>query len=151
MAPRRSSICGWLTTALTDPVAKAIAAGALGRSLMFINEPEAAAELARKAAAAVPAGGGGPPRRARGVRARDALVHGPPDPGVFDRLEEHRKPPAADAPVGEKMLAAVAAADWAWRGGSADEYPSWRWPRCRAATSCGPTTHCSRSPRSGRS
>ena len=106
---------------LRDPIAKAIAAGALGRSLMFRNEPEAAAALARDAQAELPP---------EAEDLRDGLeafeittrwfMHST-DPTLFDRLEEHRTPPSADAPVGKKMLAAVAAADWTWRGGSADE------------------------------
>src|SRR6185503_13962897 len=106
---------------LRDPVTKAIAAGALGRILMFQNEPEAAAELARKARAEVP-----PDAHdlRNGLEAFELTTH------YFshnyewegsERLEQLRTPPAPDAPVGEKMLAAVAASDWAWKGGSADQ------------------------------
>ena len=107
---------------LSDPVAKAIAAGALGRILMFQNEPEAAAELARRT-------------RGREVPAempRTCATASRPSswPRYFfmDDLDraalagsEHSEAAGPDAPVGEKMLAAVAAADWTWRGGSADE------------------------------
>jgi DNA-binding CsgD family transcriptional regulator len=107
---------------LRDPVARAIAAGALGRSLMFKNEPEAAAELARRAAAEVP------PEwedLRNGLEAFELatvyFMDGMDRSSSSKRLEPHRRPPAPDAPVGQKMLAAVAAADWSWSGGSADE------------------------------
>jgi tetratricopeptide (TPR) repeat protein len=106
---------------LRDPVSKAIAAGALGRSLMFMNEPEAAAELARKAAAEVPPEADDLRNGLEAFELATLWFMDKPDRSEFARLEPYRRPPAPDAPVGEKMLAAVAAADWTWRGGSAEE------------------------------
>jgi len=106
---------------LSDPIAKAITAGALGRSLMFTNQPEAAAELARRAAAKVPPGADD---------LRDGLVAfelstryfmDDWDRTGFEQLDQYRKPVPPDASVGQKMLAAVAAAHWSWSGASADE------------------------------
>ena len=106
---------------LRDPVAKAIAAGALGRGLMFINEAEAAAELAHRAAAEVPDEW---EDLRKGLQAFEYCTYffmDDQDPSVLAGIEQHRKPPAADAPVGDKMLAAIAAAHWSWTGGSAAE------------------------------
>ena len=104
---------------LADPVAKAIAGGALGRILMFQNQPEEAAELARRTAAQVPAE---IPDLRNGLKAFELATHFFMDDADWGALPaEHRKPPAPDAPVGEKMLAAVGAAEWSWRGGSADQ------------------------------
>ena len=104
---------------LADPVAKAIAGGALGRILMFQNQPEAAAELARRTAAQVPAE---IPDLRNGLKAFELATHFFMDDADWGALSaEHRKPPAPDAPVGEKMLAAIGAAEWSWRGGSADQ------------------------------
>ena len=106
---------------LRDPVAKAIAAGALGRSLMFINQADAAAELAHRAAAEVPDEA---KDLRKGLQAFEYCTYffmDDQDPSVLAGIEEHRKPPAADAPVGDKMLAAIAAAHWSWTGGSAAE------------------------------
>ena len=106
--------------AQTDPLTKGIAAAVLGRVVMFTGDPPAASRLAKKAAAELP------PELSdlrNALEAFEACTHFFSDPDWSDlpKLDRNRTPPAPDAPVGEKALAAVAAVYWAYTGGRADE------------------------------
>jgi DNA-binding CsgD family transcriptional regulator len=106
--------------AQTDPLTKGIAAAVLGRVVLFTGDPPGAGRLALEAAGALP------PELVdlrRALEAFEACTHFFSDPD-WKRLPDmtaHRTPPAPDAPVGEKALAAVAAVFWAYSGGGADE------------------------------
>jgi DNA-binding CsgD family transcriptional regulator/Flp pilus assembly protein TadD len=105
---------------LADPLGKGIAAAVLGRVVLFTGDPPGAGRLALKAAGELP------PELAdlrRALEAFEACTHffGDPDWSNMPDLSRYRALPAADAPVGEKMLAAVAAVYWAYSGGNADE------------------------------
>jgi DNA-binding CsgD family transcriptional regulator/Flp pilus assembly protein TadD len=105
---------------LRDPISKAIAASILGRVVMFTGDPARATDLARRAGAEVP-----PelPDLKRAIEAFELCTY------FFDDLDWanlpgtqlSRTPPAADAPTGEKMLAAVASVYHSYSGASATE------------------------------
>ncbi|MBP2368524.1 helix-turn-helix domain-containing protein [Pseudonocardia parietis] len=106
------------SAALADPGARAGVAQLLGRGLLFTGDPAAAADLARRAAAELPPGH-------EDLRARlsafelMAVFFGGGDPDTLRRLEPHRVLPVPDG-LGAKMLAAVAAQEWAYAGGSSE-------------------------------
>jgi DNA-binding SARP family transcriptional activator/DNA-binding CsgD family transcriptional regulator len=100
--------------ALTDPVERAAAAEFLGRALLFTDETENGAELARRALAALPPGHDDLHDRLEAFVLVTALF------GVHDIDDIERiagmEPPPVGAPVGRKMLASVAALFNAYRG-----------------------------------
>ncbi|MDN5918158.1 MAG: AAA family ATPase [Pseudonocardia sp.] len=99
----------------TDADTRAGVAQLLGRGLLFTGAPTAAADLARRAAAELPPGHDD--LRA-GLSAFEmmAVFFGGGDPATLRRLVPHRTLPVPDG-LGAKMLAAVAAQEWAYAGG----------------------------------
>ncbi|HEX2265742.1 MAG TPA: AAA family ATPase, partial [Solirubrobacterales bacterium] len=98
---------------LEDVHSRTIAAGVLARNLMIATSPEAAAEVAREAAAELP------PELAhlRGdfeALTLAAVFFGVGDFAALEELDGIR-PPGAGAPVGEKLLAAMASYCWTYR------------------------------------
>jgi tetratricopeptide (TPR) repeat protein len=97
---------------LSDPQARGMAAQVLARALLFTGFPEEGAGVVRRAAAELPS---------EFEDLRDALeafelfsvLFGAGDPEELHRLERHRALPA-EAGVGAKMLAAIAARDWVY-------------------------------------
>jgi DNA-binding CsgD family transcriptional regulator len=100
---------------LDDPSARGMTAQLLGRALLFTGQPAEAAALARRAAAELPPG----LDDLRGALEAFELMTislGGCDPGELERLERHRTLPVGPG-LGAKMLAAVAAREWAFAGG----------------------------------
>jgi DNA-binding SARP family transcriptional activator/DNA-binding CsgD family transcriptional regulator len=91
---------------LTDPVERAHAAEVLGRALLFTSNPEAGAKLARDALDALPPGHDDLRDRLHAF-VLVAVYFGVVDPAGLSALYDV-EPPPEDAPVGKKMLAAVA-------------------------------------------
>ncbi|MGQ0575786.1 MAG: AAA family ATPase [Pseudonocardia sp.] len=102
--------------ALTDPGTRAAVAHLLGRGLLFTGGAAAAADLARRAAAELPPGHDDA-RAGLAALGFWAVVFGAGDPATLHGLHAHRAPPDPDG-VGVQMLAAVAAQEWAYEGGS---------------------------------
>ena len=103
--------------ALEDPVARGQVADGLGRALLFTARVHEAAELARAAAAQLPPG---QEDLRLALEALELASHyfGEGGAEMRARHERHRGHPVA---AGAKGLAALAAIDWTYRGGSADE------------------------------
>jgi DNA-binding CsgD family transcriptional regulator len=103
---------------LDEPRARATAAEALARALLFTGHPAEGASLARAAAAELP-------RELDDLRLALeafeflAVLFGAGDPDATRRLAEHRVAPTTSG-VGGKMLAAIAAQDWVYAGGPND-------------------------------
>ena len=103
---------------LDEPPARALAAHMLARALLFTGRADEAAAFARRAAAELP------PELADDGRALEAFelwtrYMTMPDAETLRRMARHRsRPPAAG--VGAKMLAIVAAQEWANAGGPCD-------------------------------
>jgi DNA-binding CsgD family transcriptional regulator len=91
---------------LSDPAARAAAAGLLGRALMFMGSPEEAASIARRAASELP---GELDDLRMGLEAFEfiTIYFGAGDPESLSRLRQYRRSPEGGA--GARMLAAVAA------------------------------------------
>jgi DNA-binding CsgD family transcriptional regulator len=98
-----------------DPEARAAVAQLLGRALLFTGRPVEAAELARRAASGLPPGHEDLSAQLEAFELM-AVFFGGGDPGSLRRLEPHRTLPVPDG-LGAKMLAAVAAQEWAYAGG----------------------------------
>lgn len=98
---------------LEDVHSRTIAAGTLARNLMIATSPEAAAEVAREAAAELPA----ELAHLRGDFEALTLAAVFFGVGDFSALQEldGMEPPGPDAPVGEKLLAAMAGYCWTYR------------------------------------
>ncbi len=104
--------------ALAELDRRAAVAQLLGRGLLFTGEPDAAVDLARHAAAELPPGHDD--TRA-GLAALEfwAVFFGADDPATLRGLEAHRALPVPGG-LGSKMLAVVAAQEWAYGGGPSD-------------------------------
>ena len=105
---------------LSDPLSKGIAAAVLGRVVMFTGDPHGGGRIALRAAAALP------PELSdlrKALEAFEACTHffADTDWAALPDLSGHTRPPAPDAPTGDKLLAAVAAVYRCYTGGSADE------------------------------
>jgi DNA-binding CsgD family transcriptional regulator len=104
---------------LDDPRARGRTAQLLARALFFTGRPAEGAALARRAAAELP-------RELDDLRAEleaselITVLLGGGDPEDLERLERHRTLPVGPA-LGDKMLAAVAAQQWALAGGPSEE------------------------------
>lgn len=103
---------------LTDVDLRIQAAHALGRAMLFTSSPAEGSKVAREAAAALP------PDRADDALALEAFALMGVPFGALDHSElraarEFRQRPLRT--VGEKMMGAVAALEWAWTGGHVDE------------------------------
>ncbi len=102
-----------------DPLTRGLAAQTLARALLIIERTPEAAAVASRAAAELPS-------EAHNLRSAleafelMAVVYGAGHPETLHRLEPHRTGPVGDG-IGAKMLAAVAARDWAFSGGSCGE------------------------------
>jgi DNA-binding CsgD family transcriptional regulator len=104
---------------LTDPVARAQAAYALSRTLLFTGAPGEGAALADRTEAELPD---------EALELKQALeslisygvVFGGAEPSMIDRFERYRVS-EPDGPPGLKMLQSAAAYIWAVSGGSAEE------------------------------
>jgi DNA-binding CsgD family transcriptional regulator len=106
---------------LDDPVARSIAAGLLGRALMFMGDPEGGATVARRAIADLPPGDESDDLRlALESFELMTVFFGAGDAAELDRLLPYREAPAGDA-AGARMMAAMAAWHWLGDGGTADE------------------------------
>jgi DNA-binding SARP family transcriptional activator/DNA-binding CsgD family transcriptional regulator len=105
--------------AIEDPVERVPVAAILGRALLFTGRPEEGVELARAAAAGLPAEAG---ELRRQMKAFDlvSIWFGVGSPDGIAELEPYREPVPADAPVSDKMLAAIAAMSWIYAGGPAE-------------------------------
>ena len=103
--------------AMDDPVARGRVADGLGRALLFTARVHEAAVLARTAAAALP-----PSEQdlRQTLEALELATHyfGEGGAEMREPLERHRSEVQSR---GAKGLAALAAIDWTYRGGSADE------------------------------
>lgn len=104
---------------LEDPVARSIAAGLLGRALMFMGDAEAGAAVARRAIADLPPGHDDL-RLALEAFELMTVYFGAGDPRDLDRLRAYRDKPVGDG-VGGRMMAAMVAWHWASDGATADE------------------------------
>jgi DNA-binding NarL/FixJ family response regulator len=104
--------------ALEDPIARGQVADGLGRALLFTARVHDAAELARVAAVALPQGSDD---LRRTLEALELATHyfGEGGAELRRRQARHRGRPGPGG--GAKALAALAAIDWTYRGGSADE------------------------------
>jgi DNA-binding CsgD family transcriptional regulator len=108
-----------VTDRLVDPRARAHAAAVLGRMALFTGPAQEAAAVVQRALADLPA------EDARARRALEAfelftVTFGAEVPGAAERLARVRAA-GIEQGLGGSMLAAVAAWDWALRGGTADE------------------------------
>lgn len=105
----------WL---ITDPEQRAIAAGMLGRALLFTGEGDEGIWIVREAAAALP-------ERCEGLRQQlevfelFCVLLDAGDPEGLRRLESYRTQPIEPG-VGPRMLAAIAAHAWMNAGGPSD-------------------------------
>ncbi|MDN5934477.1 MAG: peptide-methionine (R)-S-oxide reductase, partial [Pseudonocardia sp.] len=102
---------------MSDPEARSEVAHRLGRALLFTDHPVEAADLARRAAAELPPGHDGGDQLA--AFELMAVFFGGGEPATLRRLEPHRTLPVPET-LGGKMLAAVAAQEWAYAGGPSD-------------------------------
>ena len=104
---------------LEDAEVRAGVAQMLGRALLFTGYPREGADVARRAIADLP-----PEltdlRAALEAFELVAVLFGEGEPKTLERLQPHRSVDRAAGP-GAKMLAAMAAIDWVYRGGPADE------------------------------
>lgn len=98
-----------------DPVDRAALAQLLARALLFTGRPLDGTDLVRAAAAGLPAGHADV-RAALEAFELMAVFFGAGDPGALERLARSRVLPVPDG-VGARMLAAVAAQEWAYAGG----------------------------------
>jgi len=103
---------------LADPQARGMAAQMLGRALLFTGFPEEGAGVVRRAAAELPEELADL-RKALEAFELFSVLFGAGDPAELDRLERHRELPA-NAGVGARMLAAIAAQAWMYSCGPAD-------------------------------
>jgi tetratricopeptide (TPR) repeat protein len=103
---------------LSDPAARAAAAGLLCRALLFIGSAEEAAAIARRAAKELP---DGLEDLRKGFEAFEfmAIYFGARDPRRLSRLRAHRRPP--EGGPGSCMLAAMAAWEAVCTDGTAAE------------------------------
>lgn len=90
----------------------------LARALLFTGHPDEGAAIARRAAAELPADLADE-RLALEAFELLAVLFGAGSPDDLGRLAQHRTLPAT-AGVGAKMVAAIAAQDWMYNGGSSD-------------------------------
>jgi DNA-binding CsgD family transcriptional regulator len=104
---------------LTDPLERAYAAEFLGRALLFTTDPEAGVELAQRALDELPDGHDDLHDRLRAF-ILIAVYFGVIDPPKLVALRG-LEPPPADAPVGRKMLASVAALVNVYQGTDAEQ------------------------------
>ena len=102
-----------------DPLTRGLAAQALARALLIIERTPEAAAVASRAAAELPTEAGNL-RSALEAFELMAVVYGAGEPEALRRLDAYRARPVGDG-VGARMLAAVAARDWAFSGGSCGE------------------------------
>lgn len=102
-----------------DPLTRGLAAQTLASALLIIERTADAAAVASRAAAELPAGLDNL-RSALEAFELMAVAYGAGDPETLRRLEPHRRRPVGDG-IGAKMLAAVAARDWAYSGGTCHE------------------------------
>ena len=104
---------------LADEESRALAASVLIRNMLVAGSPSAAAEVAREAATELP------PELRRMAPAFEALAQAAVFFGVgeFTQLDylDGLRPPPANAPVFDKLLAAMAAYTWTYRGRPAAE------------------------------
>jgi DNA-binding NarL/FixJ family response regulator len=116
-APAAVEHLGQAYDALDDPVQRATIAGVLGRALIFTGSSGKAVAVARQAAADL---GHENDDLRRGLEALEltAVYFGAGDPAQLGRLHPHPPPGESDG-IGAKMLAAIAACDWAHRAGPA--------------------------------
>jgi tetratricopeptide (TPR) repeat protein len=101
---------------LADPAARTAAAALLGRALMFMGTADDAAAIAARAAADAPDEDLRMQLEAFGFM---TTIFGAGDPGRLAELRAYREPPG-DGP-GARMLAALAAWEWACSDGTAAE------------------------------
>jgi DNA-binding CsgD family transcriptional regulator len=104
---------------LTEPVAHAMAAYALARTLLFTGAPEEGAALAQRTEVELPDEVLELKQRLESL-IYYATVFGGAEQAGLERFERYRVS-VPDAPPGMRMLQAVSAYDWAVTGGSADE------------------------------
>lgn len=104
---------------LEDPLARGLAAQALARALLLSGQRADAAAVASGAAAEL-SSDLGDVRNALEAFELMAVSLDAGDPEKLRRLEPYRTRPVGDG-VGAKMLAAVAARDWAFFGGTSEE------------------------------
>jgi DNA-binding CsgD family transcriptional regulator len=104
---------------LDSPEARGYAAYALSRSLLFVGEPQRAADLAAEARRDLPDSAAD---IARIVESAEliSVYFGAKVPDAEDRYERLRAMPE-DPTGGEAVLAAAASYDWLYRGGTAEE------------------------------
>lgn len=103
----------------SDPVLRAHAADGLARTLVFMETPEDAAAFALRAAGELPAELDDLGRRLEAMELVSIFFGTPDDGAKRERLRAHRTIDVT-AGVGAKMLAAVAAWEWAESAGPAD-------------------------------
>jgi DNA-binding CsgD family transcriptional regulator len=104
---------------LDDPVARGLAAQALARALLLTGRTADAAGVASRAAAELP-----PDlddvRSALEAFELMTVFFGAGEPAQLRRLERYRTRPVGDG-VGARMLAAIAARDWSFSGGTSTQ------------------------------
>jgi DNA-binding CsgD family transcriptional regulator len=104
---------------LFDPLARAHAAGVLGRMLLFTDPPQEAATVMQRALADMPTELRGP-RRALEALELYTVAFGAEVPDAAERMADVRAAGLGKG-LGAAMLSGVAAWDWALRGGTAEE------------------------------
>jgi DNA-binding CsgD family transcriptional regulator len=104
---------------LSDPAARAAAAGLLGRALIFTGAPDEAGSVARRAAKELP---DELEDLRKGLEALEfmTIYFGAGDPSGMSGLREHRHVPRDGGP-GARMLASMAAWEAVCTDGTADE------------------------------
>ncbi|MDA0160817.1 AAA family ATPase [Solirubrobacter ginsenosidimutans] len=102
-----------------DPTARGAAALQLGHTLLMTRRAEEAVALARRTADALPPDAGVLLAALEALRLTGAIF-GVSEPDTPERIARHRRLPLAPG-IGPKVLAGIAAHQWAYSGGSADE------------------------------
>jgi ATP/maltotriose-dependent transcriptional regulator MalT len=102
-----------------DPIARGTAALQLAYTLLVTRRPEEGVEVARRSAAELP------PEADVLLAGLEALrltagIFGVSEPDAPERIARHRRLPLVPG-TGPKILAGIAAHQWAYSGGSADE------------------------------
>jgi DNA-binding CsgD family transcriptional regulator len=103
---------------ITDPEQRAVAAGMLGRALLFTGEGDEGIRIVRDAAAALPEHSAELRQQLEVFELFCVLLEAG-DPARLRRLEARRATPVA-AGTGSRMLAALASHAWMYAGGPSD-------------------------------
>jgi DNA-binding CsgD family transcriptional regulator len=104
---------------LSDPVQKGMSGFLAARTMLFTNQPDEGAAMARRVAAELPPELGDLRMAVEAVEPIGAMF-GDGDLAIFESLHPYREKSPGEGP-GAKMLQTVTAYDWMVSGGSADD------------------------------